>query len=621
MMPSILQTTALLFTTTVLAGISPPWHGPHSGPWPNPAASYPATSSAANPRTTASCGYPGGAPTATIDAGVVVGTTTSLPSATASINKFLGVPFAKSPPTRFAPPESPGSFSEPINATAWSPACIQQFTYPAASQEFTEFVFNNPAPVESEDCLYLNVYAPSTPAPADGRAVLFWSSELCVMSSVVLGTWLTTLILKIYGGSLQFGNAGQPTYDGSWFASYEDVVVVTVNYRTNVFGFPSSPELPLLGHNLGFLDQRMGLDWTQRNIAAFGGSPDKVTIFGESAGAFSVDALLTSFPANSTPPFRGAIAESGQISYRPALSPSSIPAWDALSAALGCPGNYDSNLTCVRAANASLIRQIIDVQSLAFNPAADHITYMAYPAQQRLNGDIAYIPVMGGTNAQEGRVFTFGINNTSAYLQSLFGNDTALISALEAAYPLGQNGLATPYDQVSQIFTELVFQCGQAKWANDTAAIGIPAWRYYFNASFANTQSYPDLGVFHSSEIPIVFGTYAYRSANTTTQEYALSNAMRSAWARFAKNPMGGPGWNQVGTGSAGAVLVGAAEIEVGGVLQSANASVESGAWDLGVWGNREDVFSSGITVIDEYEVDYRCGLYEGLFAVYAGIS
>jgi len=102
---------------------------------------------------------------------------------------------------------------------------------------------------------------------------------------------------KIYGGGLQFGNAGQPAYDGSWFASYEDVIVVTVNYRTNgtlpstlftlledprlsfiVFGFPSSPELPITGHNLGFLDQRMGLDWTQRNIAAFGGSPDKVTI-------------------------------------------------------------------------------------------------------------------------------------------------------------------------------------------------------------------------------------------------------------------------------------------------------------------------------------------------------
>jgi len=170
-----------------------------------------------------------------------------------------------------------------------------------------------------------------------------------------------------------------------------------------VFGFPSSPELPLTGHNLGFLDQRFALDWVQNNIAAFGGSPDKVTIFGESAGAFSVDALLTSFPANSTPPFRGAILESGQYSYRTVPDTSSVPAWDQLSAALGCPGNYGSNLTCVRAANASTIRTIIDEQILEFSPIADNVTLVSNPAQQRLSGNIAHIPVLGGTNAQEGR--------------------------------------------------------------------------------------------------------------------------------------------------------------------------------------------------------------------------
>ncbi|KAK4543426.1 hypothetical protein LTR36_005569 [Oleoguttula mirabilis] len=593
---------AHFFATTVffgflavqaLAGITRPWHGSYGA---STSYGHP-TSSATASLSTASCGYPGGGPTATIDAGVVHGTTTSLPAATASINKFLGVPFAQSPPTRFAPPQSPGTFSAPINATAWSPACIQQFTYPLAAQEFTEAVFNNPAPAESEDCLYLNVYAPSTPAPADGRTVMFW----------------------IYGGSLQFGNAGQPAYDGSAFASYEDVVVVTVNYRTNVFGFPSSPELPVTGHNLGFLDQRFALDWVQRNIASFGGSPDKVTIFGESAGAFSVDALLTSFPANSTPPFRGAILESGQYSYRPTPYTSSVPAWDQLSAALGCPGSYGSNLTCVRAANATAIQTIIDEQSLVFNPSPDNVTLVAHPAQQRLSGDIAHIPVLGGTNAQEGRVFTVGDNDTTAFLSTYLGNDTALISAIEAAYPLGQGGLDTPYDQISQIFTEFYFQCAQAAWANATAAIGIPAWRYYFNASFENTQLYPDLGVYHSSEISIVFGTHPV--ANTTTQENALSQSMMSAWARFAKNPSAGPGWNQIGTGGAGAVLVGASGVEVGGVYMGANASVVSGAWDLGLWGNRLDTMGGGITVIDQYEVDYRCGLYTAVYDAAAGIT
>lgn len=177
-MSRFIAPTALL-AIQALAGSTQPWHGPHQG---SPPYGY-STSSATAPASTPSCGYSGGAPTATIEAGVLIGTTTSLPTATASVNKFLGIPFAQSPPTRFAPPESPGTFSAPINATAWSPACIQQFEYPLSSAEFIEDIFNSAAPAESEDCLYLNVYAPSTPAPADGRAVLFY----------------------IYGGSLQFG--------------------------------------------------------------------------------------------------------------------------------------------------------------------------------------------------------------------------------------------------------------------------------------------------------------------------------------------------------------------------------------------------------------------------------
>ena len=154
------------------------------------------------------------APSVTIDAGVVIGTTTTLPTATASVNKFLGIPFAQSPPERFAPPQKPSNFSRPINATAWRPACVQQFIYPPAQQAYTKLVFNNPGqapPLESEDCLYINVYAPSTPAAADGRAVMFW----------------------LYGGALEFGTAGQQGYDGSSFAAYQDVIVVAPNYRTN----------------------------------------------------------------------------------------------------------------------------------------------------------------------------------------------------------------------------------------------------------------------------------------------------------------------------------------------------------------------------------------------------
>ena len=390
-----------------------------------------------------------------------------------------------------------------------------------------------------------------------------------------------------------------------------------------MFGFPSSPELPVNGHNLGFLDQRFALEWTQNNIAAFGGSPDKVTIFGESAGAFSVDALITSFPANSTPPFRAAILQSGQYSYRPAPATSQVPQWYALAEALGCPGSYSSNLTCIRAANATTIQQIIDEQLLTFAPTPDGVTLVANPAQQRLSGDIAAIPVLGGTDAQEGRVFEVGENDTAAYLAALLPNQTALNAAILAAYPLGGQpsgqALETAYDQISQIFTEFFFQCPQAKQLNDTASIGIPAWRYYFNASFTNTQGYPNLGVYHSSEISIVFGTYP--KVNVTTQEYALSSAMMGAWAKFAKNPMGGPGWNAVGTGAAGAVLVGASDVAVGGIYLDGSGNVVSGAFDLGLFGNRGATLGSGVTVVDQYELDYRCPVFEPIYAAVSGVT
>ncbi|KAH7396267.1 Alpha/Beta hydrolase protein, partial [Pyrenochaeta sp. MPI-SDFR-AT-0127] len=465
------------------------------------------------------------APTATIDAGVVVGKATSLPAALGPVNQFFGIPFAKSPPERFSPPQAPPAFGKPINATVWKPACIQQFRYPLASSELTQSIFNNPRPIESEDCLYLNVYAPSAPAGGAGRAVLFW----------------------IYGGSLQFGNAGNA------FAAYEDVIVVTTNYRTNVFGFPSSPELPLAGRNLGFLDQRFALDWVQRNIHAFGGDASKVTLFGESAGAFSIDTLLTSYPKGSSPPFRAAILQSGQYSYRAAPTTSSIPAWNNLTAELSCPGTYSSNLTCVRAANATTIQNIINVNSLVFSPIADNITLVSNPAARRLSGNISHIPVLGGTNAQEGRIFMIGQSNVTAYLQATFGAvASALIPTIEAAYPIGKNGLNNGYDVISQIFTDIAFQCPQALWANATASIGIPTWRYYFNASFTNTQGFSGLGAYHASEIPLVFRTY--RAANTTTQEFALAQFMQGAWARFAKNPLAGPGWNEIGTGAPGTI-------------------------------------------------------------------
>lgn len=214
-------------------------------------------------------------------------------------------------------------------------------------------------------------------------------------------------------------------------------------------------------------------------------------------------------------------------------------------------------------------------------------------------------------------VFALTTTNASAFLEAQSTVDASVIRHLvNDVYPLNSPLVgSTDYDQAAQILTELVFQCSQARWANDTASIGIPAWRYYFNATFPNTRPWANLGVFHSSEIPIVFGTYS--PINATVQEYALSQTIMSTWAKFAKNPLGGPGWNPIGSGTAGQMISGDYGETINGYLIGGNGSMTEGAWSLAVFGNRGDVMSSGFTIIDQQEVDFRCSVFDSIYDMY----
>lgn len=374
----------------------------------------------------------------------------------------------------------------------------------------------------------------------------------------------------IFGGAYEFGTAMQMGYDGSSMAYRQDVVVVVPNYRTNVFGFAGPPGVPLKSKNAGLLDQRMALHWVQQNIAHFGGDANKVTIFGESAGAASVDRLITSMPDN--PPFRAAIMESGQATIgalKKDYTQSNNASWTSLVGLLNCTGSASSAeaFSCVQHANATVIKELIEQNMLTFGPVADNFTSLADPVTAWRTGRVAPVPVLEGTNSQEGNIFELGQQNLTQFLATTFANATQR-RAVAALFPTVDPAAA--YHTISDIYTQLTFTCPQAAHAQLARHTGHPVWRYWFDAAFNNTNPlYPvhiDLGVFHSSEIGLVFGTYP--RVNVSAQEYALSNYMQAAWAAFAKDPRAGPGWNELGSlggvdlaalgsnGTAGATMV-----------------------------------------------------------------
>ena len=240
--------------------------------------------------------------------------------------RFLGLPFADPPvdDLRFAPPRPYSGPKQGLDATKYSASCIQ-----SASSFGT---LNNGE--ISEDCLYLNVYTPVLPAQGDkfssGRPVAVY----------------------FYGGAFKQGSASMVDYDGGNFASRNDVIVVTVNYRVGALGYMSTGNLTTGSY--GTRDQIMALKWVNRHIAAFGGDPDQVTIFGQSAGGQSVVALLSSSAAKGL--FSGAIIQSAPLDlpwytrevYHEYIAP-------AVAKAVGCDDSADEKdmLSCLRSVPAT----------------------------------------------------------------------------------------------------------------------------------------------------------------------------------------------------------------------------------------------------------------------------
>lgn len=282
--------------------------------------------------------------------------------------------------------------------------------------------------------------------------------------------------------------------------------------------------------------------------------------------------------------------ESGQssVTVRP---PALAASWTFLTRALNCSSNNtdDQNLACARAAPATTLKSIIEHAGLSFRPTQDNYTQLRYPERARQSGQIAQVPIMTGTNANEGILFTFTENNTDSFLRTTFLNSLtdAQISQIKSAYPIGQRGITSNTTQIAAIYTDLGFQCPSAIVANDSATAGIPTWRYFYNASFAGLQVVPgyNFGVYHSSEIPLVFGTYKGQ-ADIGASGDRLSELMQNMWATFARNPYGGPapGWRHVNEDGFVQVIGGPGGLTSQGTLRSQGSAGQIDGGRCALW-------------------------------------
>ncbi|GKT47427.1 liver carboxylesterase 4 [Colletotrichum spaethianum] len=443
---------------------------------------------------------------------------------------------------------------------------------------------------ESEDCLFLNVYARATASCSrSGRPVLVW----------------------IHGGWLRSGTASQPTFDGTSFASEHGIVVVAFNYRLNVFGFPNSDQLPLRDRNLGFLDQRLALEWVQTNIHAFGGDPAKVTISGESSGGSSVDRLVTTIHTN--PPFRAAGLSSGQATVSPIGRDAGPRSWAALVSLLGCTG--DDEIACVRRTDAKTMRNVIVANGLDFSPVNDNFTQMELPyLPSRAAGGLAPVPIMIGSTGQEGTYLapanhldipSFTEPVLTQFLMGFTGGDLELVKGLLQIIQFIQQTSGTSlFHAATQVYTEVVYQCvsifpiQKISFMADTrkpallvsqasSKSGIPTWRYYYNASFTNLapEGYTseELGASHGSDTSMIWGTYPREGA--TDRQKGLSRYLQAIWASFVKDPVKmGPGWEEVSAEGNNIACIGCDEV------------------------------ADDMTLLESATVDGRCTIYNSFF-------
>ncbi len=447
------------------------------------------------------------------------------------IFQFRGLPYAAPPigELRFQAPAPPESWDGVRDATSFGSMSVQE------SGGVTAFL-GDAVDSSSEDCLFLNVYTPGCDDAA--RPVMVW----------------------IHGGGFINGSSSTPWYDGTSLANRGDVVVVTLNYRLGALGFLWLGDLDdryrSSGVN-GLLDQTAALAWVRDNIAAFGGDPNNVTIFGESAGAMSVSTLLAVPAARGL--FHKAIAQSGAAhnTFTPAMGAAMTEQFMEKLGVTDLEGLLSASADDIAKAATKVEAKLYDDPSglggptgialaMAFQPVVDGAFLPKNPLVAVADGDAVDVPFMTGTNLDEWNLFALmspgGLDDPKLLerLERIFGSGHPVRDAYVADRPD-----ASPDDLWNAVLTDATFRIPAIRLVEARSSAKTSTWQYLF------TWATPAFGGVikscHALEIPFVFGVLNAAGAELflggpiSDDLRDLSNAMQDAWLSFAR--AGDPGW------------------------------------------------------------------------------
>lgn len=459
------------------------------------------------------------------------------------INQYLGIPYAAPPvgELRWKPPEPHDRWDGVFKAAQFGSPCPQR-----TAMGYGSFIGN-------EDCLFLNVYTPGenrNDKTEKGLPVMVW----------------------IHGGALLFGAGSE--YDPTPLVTKGDVIVVTLNYRLGFLGWFAHAALDAEGHrkaNYGLMDQQLALQWVKRNIAAFGGDPDRVTIFGESAGGLSVYCNLASPTAAGL--FQRAIAESGAYAGLVTYPQFIVPLTDAeangtaFAAKVGCP---QQTADCLRAIAASDLVAAQPSETNSVNPMVDGEVLTQTPGEAFAGGNFNKAPVISGSNHDEWRFFSAAFYDwagapmkdtdyrsaVAALLKAPDPDPSGVLNMFLNLYPLSNyppspGGQSAPL-AYGALGTDAAFAC--PGWnAAEALSQHVPVYAYEFNDPAAPLwpglppPSFP-MGAYHTSELLyLMYMGNPAEPVSFTKDQQALSDAMIGYWTQFAKtgdpNFAGAPTW------------------------------------------------------------------------------